>query len=247
MPDDRGTVYLWGGSGQQQRGYMHRSSRNSTGYLKQYRYDPDLKFWNTGLFANVLENVFDPASLDFDTITVGEQPTLSAFFTNEFVPLRLTEISATEPFASPIQTLDEAWTQEIPVLFSPQVPGIYEGTLSVHSDYYDRTFTIPLHGVAEALGADVHAATLPQSLSLGVYPNPFNNMATLTFALPEAGNVKLVLFDLLGREVRTLTNSAYRAGEHKLSMNGSGLESGLYFARLQAGNAARTEKLLLVK
>ncbi|MBI5060366.1 T9SS type A sorting domain-containing protein [candidate division KSB1 bacterium] len=247
MPDDRGVIYLWGSIGQQQRGYVHRSTRQSTGYLKGYRYDPDLKFWNTGLFANVVENEIVPASLEFDTITVGEFAFASTQFTNEFVPLRLTELSTTTPFAADDSVFDEAWTHELQVIFLPQAPGEYNGTLSFRSDYYNRTFTVPLHGVAVGLGAESPGSPLPDRLTLGVYPNPFNCMATISFGLPEAGVVKLVLFDLLGREVRTLANSAYHAGEHKLSVNGAGLESGLYFARLELAESSITEKLLLIK
>jgi hypothetical protein len=79
------------------------------------------------------------------------------------------------------------------------------------------------------------------------YPNPFNPATSLRFDLPTAGHVKLVVFDVLGREVATLLNEMVPAGSHDMTFNASGLSSGVYFYRLQAGDFVETKTLLLLK
>jgi hypothetical protein len=59
--------------------------------------------------------------------------------------------------------------------------------------------------------------------------------------------VRLVVYDMLGREVAVLVNEAMPAGTHSVRWNGSGLSSGVYTYRLEAGGAALTKKMLLMK
>jgi hypothetical protein len=88
---------------------------------------------------------------------------------------------------------------------------------------------------------------LPSAISLSAFPNPFNPTTTLSFTLPRAGKTKIVIYDITGREVRTLSDQIFEAGEHTLRFDGSGLPSGIYFARMTSGNSTTTQKLLLLK
>ena len=65
------------------------------------------------------------------------------------------------------------------------------------------------------------------------YPNPFNPVTKIAFDLPRDARVKLVIYDILGREVKTLINNEFRTAEKYISeFNGSQLSSGIYFARI---------------
>ena len=79
------------------------------------------------------------------------------------------------------------------------------------------------------------------------YPNPFNPSTTIRFDLPQAGNASLIIYDTQGREVVRLIDSWQPAGFHVATFDASGLSSGMYFARLTAGNSYQTRKLLLIK
>ena len=84
------------------------------------------------------------------------------------------------------------------------------------------------------------------------YPNPFNPITRIEYTIPnnERGNnsfVQLKIYDLLGREVRTLVNNYQKAGSYRVDFNGANLPSGVYFYRLQAGNYIQTRKLILMK
>jgi len=79
------------------------------------------------------------------------------------------------------------------------------------------------------------------------YPNPFNPSTVIKYHLSTAGNVRLTIFDVLGREVRTLLNEQKSAGFYQVNWNASGVSSGVYFYRLQAGSFTETKKLVLLK
>jgi hypothetical protein len=85
------------------------------------------------------------------------------------------------------------------------------------------------------------------------YPNPFNPSTTLRFGLPTAGNVSLIVYDVLGREVTTLVRGTMDAGYHTTTWNASSVASGVYFARLTVTNDFgkvafnKVTKLLLMK
>ena len=91
-------------------------------------------------------------------------------------------------------------------------------------------------------------SAMPETYSLhNAYPNPFNPATNLTFALPEAGTVSLIVYDIQGREVVRLIDGFHPAGVYEATFNGSVLSSGVYFARLQADGFSQTRKLLLIK
>jgi hypothetical protein len=84
------------------------------------------------------------------------------------------------------------------------------------------------------------------------YPNPFNPATKIRFSLPLPSKggvhtVSLSIFDVLGKEVRTLINGSLPAGEHEIGFDGTDLPSGVYFYRLNTGEFAETRKMILLK
>ena len=65
------------------------------------------------------------------------------------------------------------------------------------------------------------------------YPNPFNPTTTIRFNLPEAGNVKLTLFNILGQEIKTLVNEFKESGVHTINFDASELNSGMYIYKIR--------------
>ena len=97
-------------------------------------------------------------------------------------------------------------------------------------------------------GSNVQESTVPTTFALEQnYPNPFNPTTVISYQLSVASDVKLVIFDLLGREVSVLVNEKKEAGVHSVKLDGTGLSSGAYFYRIHAGNFMQTKKLLLVR
>ncbi len=79
------------------------------------------------------------------------------------------------------------------------------------------------------------------------YPNPFNATTTIRYGLPAASSVSLQLFDLEGRQIRTLVEGFKQAGFHSTNLTASNLSSGLYFVRLEASGRIFARKVMLVR
>ena len=79
------------------------------------------------------------------------------------------------------------------------------------------------------------------------YPNPFNPSTTISFDLIKPGNVKIVLYDILGREVRTIVNEHAEPGRFKVIFTADNLASGLYFYRITSNEFTDVKKLLILK
>lgn len=93
---------------------------------------------------------------------------------------------------------------------------------------------------------------VPASYSLSQnFPNPFNPSTTISYDIASDGKVNITVFDITGREVATLVNEVQTAGYYTVELNASGLNSGLYFYRITAGNVnggfVETKKMVLIK
>ncbi|MBS1518798.1 MAG: T9SS type A sorting domain-containing protein [Bacteroidetes bacterium] len=79
------------------------------------------------------------------------------------------------------------------------------------------------------------------------YPNPFNPSTMIRFDLVNKNFVTLKIFDVLGREIKTLVNSNYAAGTYEVDFNAAGLPSGIYYYTLKAGGFSDSKKLMLIR
>ncbi|RNC84508.1 MAG: T9SS C-terminal target domain-containing protein [Balneola sp.] len=89
---------------------------------------------------------------------------------------------------------------------------------------------------------------LPSSFNLEQnYPNPFNPTTNISFSLPNSSKVLLTVYNLLGQEVAQLVNGELSGGNHIVQFDASGLSSGIYVYRIQAGSFVQTKKMMLIK
>jgi hypothetical protein len=87
---------------------------------------------------------------------------------------------------------------------------------------------------------------------LPVFPNPFNPVTTIRYQLPTASNIRMTVFDILGREVNVLLHEHKNAGTHALQWNGTNrfgqtVSSGAYFLMMEALNFNQIQKVILIK
>ena len=110
-----------------------------------------------------------------------------------------------------------------------------------------------LSRIMKSTGSEVsdeyEANILPTEFALHQnYPNPFNPATKISFDLPQDSKVNLVVYDLLGREVKRLVNNELKvAGRYTYDFNGSSLASGVYFYRLDTEGFTNTKRMLLIK
>jgi endo-1,4-beta-xylanase len=89
---------------------------------------------------------------------------------------------------------------------------------------------------------------IPTGYSLSQnYPNPFNPVTTIEFTIPVQSNAKIIVYDMLGNEIKTLINESLPAGKHSVKLNGGDLSSGIYFYRIITNNFVETKKMTLLK
>ncbi|RMI03418.1 MAG: T9SS C-terminal target domain-containing protein, partial [Calditrichaeota bacterium] len=78
-------------------------------------------------------------------------------------------------------------------------------------------------------------------------PNPFNPSTRIRYTLQKPVFVKLTVYDILGRKVRTLVNGHQQAGSYTVTFDGRDLASGVYLYKLKIGNVVETRKMMLIR
>ena len=92
------------------------------------------------------------------------------------------------------------------------------------------------------------ASMLPAAFELEQnFPNPFNPTTSIRYSVPQSSHVALAIFDILGREIRTLINEVQSPGHYTVTFDGRDLASGVYFYRLTSGSFSATKKFVMVK
>ena len=90
--------------------------------------------------------------------------------------------------------------------------------------------------------------TVPEEFDLGQnFPNPFNQATTINYSIPEAANVELKVYDILGNEVATLVSEEKAPGNYEVSFSAVDFGSGVYIYSLRAGSFTQTKKMILIK
>lgn len=119
----------------------------------------------------------------------------------------------------------------------PELPLDPDGTVAdIGAFYFD------------ASPADLPLAPVVKQFALYQnYPNPFNSATRIEFDLPRSIEARLVVYDLMGRQVQELLSGTLPAGRHAVMMNGGDLSSGTYFITLQAGSLTQTRRIVLLK
>lgn len=114
--------------------------------------------------------------------------------------------------------------------------------------YTTQKFETPAEGILTDIDQETNSQ-LPNRFALHQnYPNPFNPTTQISYDLASATTVRLEIYDILGRKVRTLVDGVRKtAGSYTVRFDASQLSSGLYLARLQAGSRVMTKKMMLLK
>lgn len=142
------------------------------------------------------------------------------------------------------------------------IDGMYPGQYTVVPDRADYTGAVTATAVISAGNynpfvnvrlqndspSDVQDGSVVTGYSLAQnFPNPFNPTTTIRFSVPEAGNVTVKVFNILGKEVGTLVSGFHQAGTYNVVFDASKLASGVYLYQIEAGSFKATKKFTLLK
>ncbi|MBI5058589.1 T9SS type A sorting domain-containing protein [candidate division KSB1 bacterium] len=120
-----------------------------------------------------------------------------------------------------------------------------DGTILFAGTYLSDFCLLALEPETQA--SDQRTRPLANSFDVLARPNPFNPSTTISLTIPQTARTSVVVYDIMGREVRTLHAGVLERGAHEFAFDGSALPSGLYFAQVTSGTFVATRKLLLLK
>lgn len=101
--------------------------------------------------------------------------------------------------------------------------------------------------IDNTVGVDNKTDIIPNFILLQNYPNPFNPSTTIEYTIDKPNDVRIVIYDMLGIEVKTIVNEFKYPGNYRVLFNASNLSSGIYFYQLINGNNIKTKSMILLK
>jgi len=130
--------------------------------------------------------------------------------------------------------------------------GTYTHLATPNSIFSNNVWAIRNNGgiskFTSSVGITPISTEIPTKYSLSQnYPNPFNPTTKIKFDVVRLGDVKIVVYDVMGREVQTIVNESLKPGTYETTFDGSTLNSGVYFYKLTAGDFVMTKKMLMIK
>ena len=182
---------------------------------------------NGSLMVNKIKLTWDePVDEDFNYFAVYRS-TMAGF-----------DPSTMEPYASTVEnTYEDASITGSDKFYYRLAAVDFNG----HKSEYSPEVVVIVTGVSQESG-------MPQSFSLSQnYPNPFNPTTNIKFAVPENSNVKITIYNAVGKEVAVLVNDQFTPGYYNYSWNASNLASGVYFYEMITDNFRQVSKMMLMK
>jgi hypothetical protein len=138
--------------------------------------------------------------------------------------------------------------EEMSGSFSFPMPATYE-FLSLRSDQIIYCDFIKIGTNVERILGIGTSANKVQKNNIGLrnYPNPVESVTSISYSLPETGDVKIELFDTTGKIVKSIINSNSQAGFHQVNIDVTDLHGGIYYYRLTQHNKSTTNKMVVIK
>jgi parallel beta-helix repeat protein len=213
---------------------------------------PDTSIVDIGAFS-FTQNAIDvlPGLMQFGRPTIGQQETMMLTITNTGAArLIIDTIRTTDKTFSVSRhslIISPAATETIAVSFLPTKVHNYTASLTLQTGTSAVHTPIPLVGVGSPVTPSPENST-PRSFFLNQnFPNPFNPSTIIRYEISQLAFVKVELFDVLGRTVKTLVDEEQEAGIHEVVLDASALSSGTYFYRMRAANFVSSRKCLVLK
>lgn len=199
--------------------------------------------------------LLDYNNLD-SVINIIATPTKASALLLTDAPVLIADIQ--EEFGNPVSAIQSVWdrTLSLPLIDVPHYETYDDFGNTIMIDWYGNYLERLPDGTIDFTGEKFSKSSsggrgsiLPETYRLAQnYPNPFNPMTQITFTLPEAGDVRLEVYNIRGQQVITLVDGFLAAGRHTATWNAStSAASGVYLYRITAGNYVAAKKMVLMK
>jgi hypothetical protein len=200
------------------------STENILSFSGLITFDPEHLSFDNVVFSSLLIDFSIETNVEAGEIKFSGASSIPNDQEGLFATLRFTVSDTFNSTETVVAVATIRWNEE------PEVGNVASATLSRITDVDENQLGIP------------RDFALDQN-----YPNPFNPTTTIQFALPTESHVKLEVYNVLGERVASLVDETMQAGYYFERFNSTGISSGLYFYRVQAGDFVDTKKLLLLK
>jgi glucuronoarabinoxylan endo-1,4-beta-xylanase len=206
-----------------------------------------IEYWAFRQFSKFIDAGWKRVSAEVDASTLR----ISAFINPEGNKLTIVVVN--------VGTLDEATSFEIQDFDvtngqvirtsefeqGEEIDGNYDGASVI--EFPGRSITtLSLSGAVTSVDEAAPSAPFEFSLSQN-YPNPFNPTTSIEYSIAQESFVQLKIYDLLGREIKTLVHQKMRAGKHAFRFEANDLASGVYLYQLKAGDFLETKRMILIR
>jgi hypothetical protein len=194
----------------------------------------------------------NPERLEFGEVLINSSDTLTLRITNIGTSdLTISSIYAPSCFATDFDnpvTLPAGTTVPVHVSFTPDTARSYEDILVVVSNLTPPTTAVVMTGTGIPLAiSETYAGSVKAFELNSVYPNPFNPSTTISFDVPSPSDVKIAVYDIMGRRVADLVNGTVNAGSHQLSWSCPDCAAGIYMVTMTSGEFQAVTKALFIK
>ena len=213
--------------------------RTSGQYIQVY---PDSIFRDNVSYANIVNNSGSPDSLRMFVLSSN----LPAGWQHALCDIH----NCYPPGVDTIITLYPAGTNEVSIHFYDTLQSQGSGTITIRVEKKSNPsqFRTQTFGATSAPIGIHQISTIVKEYSLNQnYPNPFNPNTKINFTIPKTEAVFLNVYDILGRQVKSLVNETLTQGEYQVDFDAKNLSSGMYYYSLRAGDFVSVKKMVLVK
>ncbi|MBN2830262.1 MAG: T9SS type A sorting domain-containing protein [Candidatus Cloacimonetes bacterium] len=205
----------------------------------------------------------DNQNIDFGAITVGQELASPVIISNSGDEVLLGTITTVsehfmlrgddeQSVTSLNFIVDAGDALEFDIVFIPQESGNFSENIAITCDDPNNPLNnILVLGIGQPMSNEENNISYITALN-GNYPNPFNPETNIAFSLKERSNVKIDIFNILGKKIDTIVNETLPAGKHTVvwkgqDSRGNSVSSGIYFYRMTSGNYNSTHKMILMK
>ncbi len=204
----------------------------------------------------------DTLNIDFGEVSVGQENSQSITISNSGDGIMIGRINSISPdftirknevnYDELSYYMESGQSFEFEIAFTPTELGNLSEQIIVFSDDPNNLETgILVYGVGRPTDNNDNVAVYSTSLK-GNYPNPFNPETNISFSLKDNSNVKIEIYNILGKKINTIMNAEMTKGNHTvvwkgIDTNGKQVSSGIYFYRMTAGKYKETNKMILMK